>query len=42
MTKFFATIALILMITASCKKDDDSYSYGEQPRPNPSYENINN
>ena len=40
MTKFLSTIALILMITASCKKDDDSYSYGEYPNPSPSYENI--
>ena len=42
MTKILGTLAVILMITVSCKKDDDSYSYGEQPTPNPSYENINN
>ena len=42
MTKILGTLAVILMITVSCKKDDDSYSYGEQPKPNPSYENINN
>ena len=37
-TTFFTSVILI----TSCTKDDDSYAYGEQPKPSPSYENINN
>mgnify|MGYP004193051667 FL=1 len=44
--KFFFTMRLLiilsitLIITTNCKKDDDSYAYGEDSNPSPSYENI--
>ena len=37
-TTFFTSVILITSFT----KDDDSYAYGEQPKPSPSYENVNN
>ena len=41
MKTLFITFFTALIIT-SCTKDDDSYAYGEQPKPSPSYENVNN
>ena len=42
MKGLFLTLILSSIAIISCTKDDDSYSYGEQPKPNPSYENIDN
>ncbi|MEC8598767.1 MAG: hypothetical protein VXY15_00295 [Bacteroidota bacterium] len=40
MMRFLIILSIILIITTSCKKDDDSYAYGEDSKPSPSYENI--
>ena len=38
---FIALITSLILMT-SCTKDDDSYGYGEQQKPSPSYETKNN
>ena len=42
MKTLFITLITSLILMTSCTKDDDSYAYGEQPKPSPSYENVNN
>ncbi|MDC3050751.1 hypothetical protein OA331_00300 [Bacteroidota bacterium] len=40
MMRLLIILSITLIITTSCKKDDDSYAYGEDSNPSPSYENI--
>ena len=42
MKTLFITFFTSLIIITSCTKDDDSYAYGEQPKPSPSYETMKN
>ena len=42
MKTIFSNSNFSLILITSCTKDDDSYAYGEQPKPSPSYENIKN
>jgi len=42
MKHILAILILSSITIISCTKDDDSYAYGEQRKPSPSYEDISN
>ena len=42
MKHILAILILSSITIISCTKDDDSYAYGEKPKPSPSYEIIEN